>query len=178
MAGNYPRRGLGSLPCFTVAHWGGAPIRLHLSLVLLAGVGGLYFRATGFVFELLGLLTLITMHELGHAMVARRMRFRVVAIDVHCFGGECTLAERPVGWRLVLFAWGGVLGQLVLLWVPDLLLLVHAHPRSPAGLAYLSTFIGPNLLLMVCNLLPIRGLDGANAWQLFPLLLRSLKPRR
>jgi stage IV sporulation protein FB len=167
-----------ALPSFTIAHWGCAPIRLHLSLVLLAGVACLYFRATGIIFELLGLLTLITVHELGHAVVAHRMRFRVVAIDVHCFGGECTLAERPVGWRLVLFAWGGVLGQLVLLWVPDLLILVHAHPRSAAGLAYLSTFIGPNLLLVACNLLPIRGLDGANAWQLFPLLLRHLKRTR
>jgi stage IV sporulation protein FB len=168
-----PRR---PLPSVTIAHWGAAPIRLHLSLLLLAGVGCLYFRSTGFIAELLGLLTIITVHELGHALVARRMHLRVVAIDVHCFGGECAVADRPVGWRLILFAWGGVLGQLVLLWVPDVLMVVHAHPRSPAGLAYLSTFIGPNLLLMACNLLPIRGLDGATAWHLFPLLLRRRPP--
>jgi Zn-dependent protease len=144
---------------------------------VLAVAGFVYSRSADFVFAFLGLLTIVFVHELGHALSARRMRFRVVAIDIHGFGGECWLEGAPTGWRLILFAWSGVLAQAVLLLVPDALILAGIHPSSPAGLAYMATFIGPNMLLMLINLIPTGGLDGATAWKILPLLLRRLKMR-
>src|SRR5579859_4663516 len=90
----------------------GAPIRIHWSVAL----GLLFF--TGFRFEpaaWLGFIALILMHELGHALMVLRYGLRVVAVDVHGFGGECRWEGTPTAWQRAAIAWGGVMGQAVVL---------------------------------------------------------------
>ena len=40
------------------------------------------------------------------------------------------------------------------------------------------TFTGTNFLIILINLIPVPPLDGAQAWQLIPLLYRRWRKRR
>lgn len=64
-------------------------------------------------------------------------------------------------------AWGGVLGQLVVL-LTTLLWAKSFDPASHPFVAQLvSAFTTTNVIMMLLNLLPIHPLDGAEAWRLF-----------
>src|ERR1041385_1921625 len=91
---------------WTVAHYRGAPIGLHLSIAL-----GLLFYSFG-RWEpgaWVGFTLVVLLHELGHAMLVSRYGLRVVAIDLHGFGGECSYSGEVTPWRRSVIAWGGVL---------------------------------------------------------------------
>jgi hypothetical protein len=68
----------------TLGRWRTAPERVHWTLP----VGALVFGQGRFVPGFwLGFLLLVLIHELGHAVLVRRYRHRVVSIDIHALGG-------------------------------------------------------------------------------------------
>jgi stage IV sporulation protein FB len=160
---------------WTVGHYRGAPVRLHLTLVL----GALFF--SHFRVEpgaWLGFALVILLHELGHALLVARYRLEVEAIDLHALGGECSYSGEVSAWQRSVIAWGGVLAQSTLLAAAGLLLAIGVWPEDRFASALLGSFLWPNAFNMALNLLPIEPLDGARAWQLFPRARARLRRRR
>jgi membrane-associated protease RseP (regulator of RpoE activity) len=167
------------------------PIRLH-KLTKIMEIGGVdtyvhwsVFVAIAFILAgvasrpaltILGLtcyLGIFLIHETGHALVARRRGCGVVSIEIYPIFG-ITKFERP--WSQLdhsLIAWGGVVAQAVF-FVP-LLAWASLFGYSKADwfnmiIAILGFY---SLAVAIFNLVPIRPLDGATAWRLFPELLAA-----
>lgn len=154
-----------------VGHLFGIPIDLHISLVffLLPLIGG---RGLGFGYTLeyiVGVVGSILLHELGHALTAKRFRLTGLSITLHGFGGFATSSgvRRPRESLLISLA-----GPAVTFVLGFLLLGIGALGRnldlgSPAFVQFfLLTILGQlNLLMGVLNMVPSLPFDGGHALQ-------------
>ncbi len=160
---------------WTLGRYRGAPVRLHASLIL----GALFFSRGQFEpGAWLGFALMILVHELGHALLVTRYRLKVVAIDLHAFGGECSYRGNVTPLQRSVIAWGGVLGQALLLVAALTIVALGGAPSDRFLRELLGVFIAPNALTMAFNLLPIAPLDGARAWSLFGRLWSRRRERR
>jgi Zn-dependent protease len=139
----------------------GIPLRLHWTLPL----GMLLFGGLSPAFWL-AFLVLVLVHEAGHALLARRYGFKVLAIEVTGFGGLCRWFGRATDRQRSVIAWGGVAAQALLLIGTLLTVLVIGWPVSWFGRALVSAFVETNAFLIALNLLPFAPFDGKDAWQL------------
>ena len=162
---------------FAIGVWRGIPFRMHWTTPLAALIGGPAF----FPFFLASMIC----HELGHAVLVRRFRYRVLGIDLTPVMGLCRWSGDATAWEHAIIAWGGVLAQgfLVLagsvVWLSAGWVLPQAQASMAVALA--GPFVCLNLIWIAVNLAPIPPLDGAEAWQLLPYLrarTRTLRPRR
>ncbi len=160
---------------YTVGHFKGAPIRLHWSAPLGALVFGGFRFVPGFW---IGFFLLVLLHELGHAVVVRLCGLRVAGIDIHGLGGQCRWEGRLTSLKQALIAWGGVWAQLALFAAVEVTLLFVAPPPNPHLWDLIDAFTRANLWLAALNLIPIRPLDGAEAWPLFSILWERFRLRR
>ena len=153
----------------TVARFAGAPVRVHWSVVLLMlYFGG--FRPGAWV----GIVVLVMVHELGHAVLVRLVGAHVTEVMVYGFGGYC-------GWRgfvtdrgRALIAWGGVLAQGIV-YAFAIAIRPSVDLYDPFTFALFDSLTRANLFLIAINLLPIPPLDGASAWPLVPILWSDLR---
>lgn len=111
----------------------------------------------------------VVVHELAHALVARRRGLRVDTITLFIFGGAANLEqESPTPATEALVAAAGPIANLVLaglFWVPWLLTQGNPDPiaRMVAGISfYLSA---SNLLLGAFNLVPGFPMDGGRLFR-------------
>ncbi len=155
---------------FQIGRLFGIPIRLHWTFLIL-----LYVFAVGSdrpltetVVFLGGVCLAVLLHEIGHALVARRFGIQVVEITFWPLGGMTNMTRVPEDARIEgLIAAGGPVTNLVLaaLSVPAWML---ASAAELDGLAAASaTFLGVNLLLGTLNLVPAFPMDGGRilrAW--------------
>jgi len=159
---------------FTVARVRGAPVRVHWSAPIgawLMGGGGF---SPGFW---VGFFVVIVLHELGHAFLVRRVGFQVASVDVHGLGGVCRWHGYASEKQHAIIAWGGVLAQAVLFVAA---LLVRTFAPLPPTLFVAELFdacIRWNAFIMLLNLIPFGGFDGAYAWKLLRYLRRPRGPR-
>jgi len=112
---------------------------------------------------LASILMLIFSHELGHALVCRRLGVEVLEIRVAAGHGICVHEVPYSRWEEALIAWGGVALQAAIA-VPLLVLdAVWAGTKGllDAPIAILGYY---SLLTIAFNLLPLSGLDGSKAW--------------
>lgn len=119
--------------------------------------GGSYL--TGGVASLFLTLSIL-FHELGHALVARRLNLSIERIHLFLFGGMAELRTRPVtAWQEAAVAMSGPIASLILGLAAIGMSRVVPDPYS---LTYrLLVFVGQmNLLLAIFNLFPIFPLDG------------------
>jgi stage IV sporulation protein FB len=136
------------------------PLRLHWSLLL----GALLFcAAQPSPVLLLGYVTVLLVHVGGHLLAVAGTPLRLSGVLMHALGGEL-LGEGEVSpARRSFVALSGVLAQLALLgaalWLP-----------MPAELH--EAFTRRNGLVLLFNLIPVKPLDGAQAWRL-PARLRA-----
>lgn len=95
-----------------------------------------------------------------------------VAIELSGIGGLCLWQGSPSPIQRAFIAWGDVLAQGALYGVAYTLD-IGMQPLSSSSLAkFLVPLFGVNVFLIVINLIPIRPLDGAEAWPIVPLLAR------
>ena len=145
----------------------GIPIRLHKSFLLLGSLylgmeswnGGLSGAINALVLAVI-LFTCVALHELGHAVAARRCGLGTRDITLYPFVGIARLEGRPEpGWPEAAIAAAGPGVNLVLA--------VLALPLAYHELPLARGFVLINLLMGVLNLLPAFPMDGGR-------VLRSL----
>jgi stage IV sporulation protein FB len=159
----------------TIARWKGTPIRIHWSTPIGMLVFGRFAFVPGFW---LGFLILVVLHEMGHALLARRMGLHARSIEIHALGGQCRFGGGSVSpWQHAVVAWGGVLAQGALLGIALAVSLFAPLPPVAFVGELMSALVYTNLWLIAINLLPIPPLDGAQAWRLLPLW-RERRARR
>ena len=161
----------------------GVEIRLHASWFVLAvlftwslavsyfpqiipGLAQRAYWAMG-ITGTLGLFASIVMHELAHAVVARRNRVPIRGITLFIFGGVAEMeAEAPTARAELAVAIAGPLESIAL---GGLLLAVTAvSPGSPATVWSVVSYLGQiNIVLAVFNLVPAFPLDGGRLLRAF-----------
>ena len=139
----------------------GIPVAAHWSLLLAVGLfawrtGSL---AMGALLAVL-LFSSVLLHELGHALVAVRLRLPITGIDLHLFGGVAKMAAAPRSPREELLV--AVAGPAVslLLGAGALATLLLAPAAVAPWSAVLSYVALANLMLFGFNLLPALPMDG------------------
>lgn len=156
---------------FTAARLQRAPIRLHWSLLPSIIVLTRFRFAPG---AWLGIVVLLVVHELGHALLVRGFGLSLEAIELHGFGGECRFSGFVSPWRRSIIAWGGVVAQAALL---PLGFVIAPSIEVEFLRSCLLAFGVPNCWMIALNLLPIGPLDGRQAWRLPALALKRIRGR-
>jgi len=160
-----------------VAVIAGIPIRVHVTLALLLAWIAISYSAGGLgpAATLLGVLlvvavfAIIAMHELAHALVARRFGVRTREILLLPIGGMASLEhlpERPS--HELAIALVGPLVNLVLaaiLWLGITLAggEIDVRAAGSAGEAFATQLLWINVALAVFNLIPAFPMDGGRA---------------
>jgi Zn-dependent protease len=123
-------------------------------------------------------LAIITVHEAGHAYVARWFGCRITAIRRGIIHGLCEYETPEHELEDVLIAWGGVAAQLCIA-IPVLLIAWAMGSRELYYFGPVVAFLGYlNLLVALANLAPAEGFDGKRACRAFPLLFHWWRAKR
>src|SRR5882724_7981646 len=107
----------------------GFPVQLNLSFLLLLGFVFLAFGGLPGVFIVLLAFGSVLLHELGHALVARKLGVHVSGIELSFFGGAAKMVQMPrsadheiaiaaAGPAVSLILGGAGLGLGMLLYIP------------------------------------------------------------
>jgi Zn-dependent protease len=146
----------------------GFPVRVNASFLLLLAV--ILFGAGGQQGVALALVAGVSviLHELGHALMARRLGVPVAGIELHFFGGAAQITDMPrkpndeiaiaAAGPAVSFALAG-LSQVVAL---------------GTGVRFFALAAAVNLMLAVFNLLPVFPSDGGRILRAFLARKRGL----
>lgn len=152
---------------FRVGRLAGVDLRLHWTVP----VGALVFGSLRFEPILwLAFLAVLIVHDLGHALMVRALRFPLIGIDLTGFGGQCRWRGKGDALEHAIIAWGGIVAQSVLLVGTLLATALFGRPSGHTASLLQHAFVDVNLWIMAINLLPFQPLDGARAWRLFPEL--------
>lgn len=157
--------------CLVIKLTGAIPaVLIHWTVLALAIiVSGFSFRPWAW----LAVLTVILIHELGHAFAVLKARATVVSIRMDATGGCCEWAGQVTRAQRLAIAWGGVLAQL-LLWGVAFIAYIYFDPFIYGFSAeFLSVLLWWNLILVALNLLPVKPLDGYDAWRLLRMTWRD-----
>jgi len=120
----------------------------------------------------------ILLHEVGHAAMARRLGYRAPVIRLSFIHGVCEVDGPDTRRDAIAIAWGGVLAQLAVAVPLVALEQIHGVMAQPFVAIVIGAFGNFSLLVVLLNLLPIPGLDGATAWGIVPQAWRDLRGRR
>lgn len=156
---------------FAIAVIGGIPIRIHITfLLLLAWIGlagaesGKGRSVAGLLFILL-LFVCVVLHELSHAVVARRFGVRTLSITLYPIGGVALLEKSP---RPRQEFWISLAGPVMNLLIAGLLAIGLAVTHSKAGAfqvgqtrtSLIGDLMWANLILGAFNMIPAFPMDG------------------
>ena len=144
------------------------PLQLHWSLLLGAA---LFCALEPRPFLLLGYAAVLLAHVAGHALAVLGTPLSVSGVMLHGLGGELLGKGEVKPLRRSLIALSGVLGQLALFCAA--LLAAHALPPDLS-----EAFVRRNGLLLLLNLIPMRPLDGTQAWRIIPRLRAAARGRK
>ena len=157
----------------------GIDLRVHLSFLLVIVLGSFQWGGLGLRGALFGaLLTLltfasVTLHELGHSLVAQRFGISVKDITLYPIGGIARLGSRPKtpGQELLIALAGpavnvllvGILGSIgvALFSGPELWdAVVNARAEQPTVETLFAMLVLSNAALAVFNMVPALPMDG------------------
>ena len=157
----------------TIARIAGSEIRIHLTfLLLLAWIGIAQYSEGGTnaaidgVAFIIAVFTCVVLHELGHALAARRYGITTPDITLLPIGGLARLSripEKPSEEIVIALA-----GPAVNVVIAALLILVFGAELEPAVMSeienpsygFLTRLAGVNIFLVLFNLIPAFPMDG------------------
>jgi len=144
-----------------IATISGFPIEVNLTFLILLGLVFLTQGGLMGIFLTILVFASILVHELGHALVARRLGVRIAGIEMQFFGGMAKMTTPPRSAR-------------------DEILIALAGPAVSLGIALIGMVLGTvtgsplvsyiamtNLILGVFNLLPALPMDGGRVYRAF-----------
>jgi Zn-dependent protease len=143
----------------------GFPVEINLSFLLLLAVAFFAYGGLAGVFVICLLFGSVVLHELGHALVARRLGVHVSGIELSFFGGAAKMVQMPRSAdHEIAIAAAGPAVSLVLAGAGfGLGVATHVELFSWIGLI--------NVILAGFNLIPALPMDGGR-------ILRALLTRR
>ena len=148
-----------------LGHILGFPVEVSASFLLLLGVVLLWMGGLWGVIAVALTFSSVLLHELGHAVVARRRGVPVSAIGLHFFGGAAQMAGAPrTAQDEIAIAAAGPIVSLVL---AGLGFAIGALLHAP----FIALIGWINLVLAIFNLVPALPMDGGR-------ILRALLTRR
>lgn len=158
-----------------LTRWRGAPVHVHWTVpVAVLALTAWSGRALPWLLCAL----VILLHEIAHAEAARRLGAAVHAIYVAPLGGVCLYEDVLPPLERALVAAAGPAFHLVALAAAAAFARGFGAALGGPGHDALMAFFGVNLLALLTNALPIRPLDGAEAWTLPARLWARLRRRR
>jgi Zn-dependent protease/CBS domain-containing protein len=161
----------GSRWSFQIGTMLGVPIRIHATFVLLLvwfGMAAAVSNANVLsgIARLLALFACVVLHELGHAVMARRFGVKTREIVLYPIGGVARLESMPGGWAELAIALAGPAVNVALAAACEAALVaLHVpHVYQPAQLlqnpGLVQQLLGVNILLVVFNMIPAFPMDG------------------
>jgi Zn-dependent protease len=147
-------------------------VYVHWSALVIAAIALLesYRNPLVAAIAILSFAGLMLLHEIGHAVMAQRMRSKVYWIHLFPIHGQVCYEQPWSEMDDCLIAWGGVLAQFSVAIPIFAWMACFGYPKSEP-LTVLFVILAPfNAWIAAFNLLPVRGLDGSKAWRLMPLL--------
>lgn len=146
----------------------GIPIRLHFTLLLFfTWIALTSSEQRGLIWPLflVALFGCVLLHELGHALTARRYGIRTNDITLYPMGGIATIDGRPTGKQELLIAAAGPAVNLLiaLTLLPVIFFTEHRLPDPSTELSrvtILDALLFGNLSLALFNLIPAFPMDG------------------
>jgi Zn-dependent protease len=157
----------------------GAEIRLHWSALLLVAIIVLLSIRSPLIaiISTLAYLSMILLHECGHAFLAARRGYRVYRIELGAFHGICCYESHGRERDEALIAWGGAAAQIAVA-IPIIVLYEMTSIGDIALMKPFVVFLGYiSLLVAIVNLAPSWMVDGGKAWKIIPILWRERKRR-
>lgn len=155
----------------------GTRLHIHWSALVAAGVAfGAFIRHPVHALLLAAsYFGLILLHEMGHALVAKRLGYAPSDITLTFIHGLCQYEHPDTLREDAMIAWGGVLLQLLV--ALPLIVLGQATPLGSVSLfAIVVAVLGYfSVMIALLNLAPVQGLDGVLAWRLLPILWGDLR---
>lgn len=142
---------------------------VHLSIVLLE----LWYVFQGSGIHLLLSFLALLLHEAGHFIVGKKLKFQIDAVELTPFGASMQIrrdTSRPIAYRFLFAAAGPVASGI------GCLLAALAWKQRWFSFEIAKRFFQANLLLLLINLLPALPLDGGR--MLRALLEKPLGYRR
>jgi Zn-dependent protease/CBS domain-containing protein len=161
----------------------GVPVRLHFTFILLLvfllfiGVGGQQSGATTGLY-ILALFASVLLHELGHALVAKRYGIRTIEIVMFPIGGVSRPERQPKAREELWIALAGptvnlLIAVALLAWVASRQGFVALEQlRMPTDANLAERIALGNLTLWLFNLLPAYPMDGGRILRSFLALRR------
>lgn len=151
-----------------VASVAGIPIRLHFTFLLFLAWILFLGKQEGSVLTMTlvpSIFACVLLHELGHALVAKRYGVATRDITLYPIGGIAMLSTRPKARDELWIALAGPAVNVVIAGICAAILLATAG-RIPmptldlSGRSYLSALFAANVVLAVFNLVPAFPMDG------------------
>ena len=161
---------VGVLSQFTLFKLRGIPVQVHFSLglafVIMVYQWGVWGLPAGVV-----LFSSVLAHELGHAMMARRLGISTRSIHLHLLGGTAAISENPdsPADEIMIAAAGPVvsLGLAALGFAASGILGLTSSMTLTSLSGVFSFFGAVNLMLGLFNLIPALPMDGGRIFRGF-----------
>ncbi len=154
----------------------GIPIRIHFTFLLLlvfiaaSGIGSEAGKTTGAILFVLLLFTCVVLHELGHALAAKRYHIRTRDIVLYPIGGIASLETAPSQQNELWIALAGPVVNLILAIVLGVAMF-FVKVKTGFTAQMIGNLRDANAVLFLFNMIPAFPMDGGR-------VLRSLLSRR
>jgi Zn-dependent protease len=153
---------------FRVATVSGIPIRIHFTFLLfLAWVGFSGGSNGGLTWTLfvIAIFFCVVLHELGHALVAKRLGVATRDITLYPIGGVAMLEGRPTPKQELWIALAGPAVNVVLALMMGVVLAIRhgglpSIPTDVQHASFLEALLIANVMLAVFNMIPAFPMDG------------------
>jgi len=144
----------------------GIPIRIHFTFLLFLTWIAIATQDKGILWPLfvVAIFACVLLHELGHALTARRFHVMTRDITLYPIGGVAMLEGHPTARQELWISLAGPAVNLMIAGVLAIVQLAQGHSVSPVSNVtsetFLTTLMYANLTLCVFNLLPAFPMDG------------------